>query len=116
MTADLRRAYARRAGRSRRSSSTSGEPDERIYETGVAERGYGADRASVRMLANVASQIGGRVFPENETDELAAAAEAYLGTGATRERVIEGERRALMPFVTLVAVLPLGFVLLRRNL
>ena len=48
--------------------------------------------------------------------ELAAAAEAYLGTGATRERVIEGERRALMPFVTLVAVLPLGFVLLRRNL
>jgi hypothetical protein len=32
-----------------------------------------------------------------------------------RERVIEGEHRALMPWVTLAAFLPLGFVLLRRN-
>ncbi len=115
VTDDLRRAYAREPAIETLFVHVW-KPDERIYETGVAERGYDADRTSVRMLANAASQTGGRVFPENETDELAAAAEAYLGTGATRERVIEGERRALMPFVTLMAVLPLGFVLLRRNL
>jgi hypothetical protein len=30
--------------------------------------------------------------------------------------VLEGERRALMPYATMLALLPLGFVLLRRNL
>ena len=92
------------------------DAEEAIYETGVSERGYQPDRASARALANVAGQVGGSVFAEAETEELEAAAEAFFGTGATRERVIEGDRRALMPFVTLAALLPLGFVLLRRNL
>jgi len=33
-----------------------------------------------------------------------------------RERRLEGERLALMPYVTLAAVVPLAFLLLRRNL
>jgi len=36
--------------------------------------------------------------------------------GPTVNRHIEGSRRALMPLVALLAVIPLGFVLLRRNL
>ncbi|HEY6112961.1 MAG TPA: hypothetical protein VIV37_02565 [Gaiellaceae bacterium] len=35
---------------------------------------------------------------------------------ATVDRRIEGNRRALMPYVALLAILPLGFVLYRRNL
>ena len=115
VTADLRREYSRRPAIETFFVHVW-EPGERIYETGVAERGYEADRASARLLANVASQTGGRVFAEADADELGTAVEAYFGSGATRERVIEGDRRALMPFVTLAAVLPLGFVLLRRNL
>ena len=90
--------------------------DEAIYETGVAERGYQPDATSARMLASAASMLDGQVFGEREGADLAEAAQAFIGTGATRERVIEGERRALMPFMTLAALLPLGFVLLRRNL
>lgn len=89
--------------------------DEGIYETGVPERAYQPMPASAGLLASVASAVDGQVFREGEVDALADAAAEALGTGPTRERVIEGERRALMPWVTLAALLPLGFVLLRRN-
>ncbi len=46
----------------------------------------------------------------------ATAAAELLGDGPTRARVLEGERRTLMPYATMLALLPLGFVLLRRNL
>ena len=90
--------------------------DERIYETGVAERGYRPDRTSKTILASVASAVDGRVFDEAQLDGVQQAARAALGTGPTRERLIEGERQALMPWVTLAAFVPLGLVLLRRNL
>jgi von Willebrand factor type A domain len=115
VTSDLRRAYSRRPPIETYLVHVW-DAEEAIYETGVPERGYEPDSASARVVANVAGQVGGRVFAESETDELAAAAESFFGEGATRERVIEGDRRALMPFVTLAALFPLGFVLLRRNL
>jgi hypothetical protein len=115
VTADLRRAYSRRPPIETFVVHVW-DDGEAIYETGVPERGYEPDRSSARVVASVAEQLGGRVFTEAEADELGAAAEAYFGDGATRERVIEGDRRALMPFVTFAALLPLGFVLLRRNL
>lgn len=89
--------------------------DERIYETGVAERGYRPNRASTSVLTNVARAVGGRVFAETELEAAEEAAAAALGDGPTRERLIEGERRALMPWITLAVFLPLGLVLLRRN-
>jgi hypothetical protein len=113
--AELERAYSRRP-----SIETFlvrvWRPEERIYETGVAERGYRSDPASEATVAKVASLVGGRVYTETEGRSLGAAAEAFFGSGPTRERVIEGERRALMPYATLAAVFPLAFLLLRRNL
>ena len=89
--------------------------DERIFVAGVPERGYAPDAASGSSLARVASLTGGRVFPEGEEDTAEAVA-AALGEGPTRERVLDGERRALMPYIAALVLLPLGFVLLRRNL
>lgn len=89
---------------------------ERIYETGVPERGYAPDSASAAMLERVAALVDGRVLPERGAGDVGPAAAELLGSGPTRERVLEGERRALMPYATLAALLPLGFVLLRRNL
>lgn len=66
-------------------------------------------------LARVAHQVDGRVLPE-DPKAVAATARQILGVGPTKNRTIEGERRALMPWVTLFAFLPLGFVLVRRNL
>lgn len=90
--------------------------EERIYETGVAEEGYEPDEASLGDLAQVASLVGGRVFTEDSVAEAIREARALLGSGPTREQVREGGRFALMPWITLAAILPLGVVLLRRNL
>jgi hypothetical protein len=89
---------------------------ERVYETGVAEGGYRPHRGAEAALNTVASLIGGRVFSEEEADDVSAAARELLGEGETRQRELEGERLALMPWVTLAALLPLGFLLFRRNL
>ena len=89
--------------------------DERIYETGVAEVGYRPDPGSAEMLTQIAS-MEGRVLSEDESGELPQVVSDLLGTGPTIDREHEGRRRALMPYVTLAVLLPLGFVLLRRNL
>jgi hypothetical protein len=90
--------------------------DERIYETGAPERGYPPDPASAATLRQAAALVDGRAFTEAEAAGAVTAARELLGDGPTRERVLEGERRALMPYATMLALLPLGFVLLRRNL
>jgi hypothetical protein len=92
------------------------DENERIYETGVAEGGYRPQRGAEATLNKVASLVGGRVFSEDEADDVSAAARGILGEGETHQRELEGERLALMPWVTLAAVLPLGFLLFRRNL
>lgn len=92
------------------------EPDERVWATGVAERGYVPDPASAAALARVASLTGGRVFPEGDLGRAGAAARRHLGSGPTRSRTAGGTQVALMPYVTLAAFVPLAFLLLRRNL
>lgn len=90
--------------------------DERIYESGAPERGYTPDPSSAAALRRVGDLTDGRVFAESDAGAAGAAARELLGDGPTRARVLEGERRALMPYATMLALLPLGFVLLRRNL
>jgi hypothetical protein len=92
------------------------DAEERIYAAGIAEGGYRPQPRARDTLDRVASLIGGRVVSEDDPDGLIAAAREIVGEGETRERDLEGERIALMPYVTLAAVLPLGFLLLRRNL
>jgi Ca-activated chloride channel family protein len=87
---------------------------ERIYETGASDS-YVPDKSSEAALDRAASLVGGQAFSE---DDLAAAGDAIaeiVGEGETTERTIPGARVALMPWVTLAAFLPLGFLLWRRN-
>lgn len=93
-----------------------GDASEQIFESGVSEAAYEADPSSAGLLADAAAAAEGRVLEEGRTPETAAAVRAALGAGPTQERRIEGNRRALMPYVVLLALLPLGFVLYRRNL
>ena len=113
--AELTRAFARRP-RVETLFVHVWDGDERIYETGVPERSYTPDPASSAGLARAAELVGGRVFAESEGAQTADAVAAAIGDGPTRARVLEGERRALMPYATMLALLPLTFVLLRRNL
>lgn len=113
--AELTRAFARRP-RVATLFVHVWDGDERIYETGVPERSYTPDPASSAGLARAAELVGGRVFAEPDDAATAAAVTEAIGDGPTRQRVLEGERRALMPYATMLGLLPLGFVLLRRNL
>jgi hypothetical protein len=92
------------------------KPGERIYETGVAEGGYRSEPRSRAALDGVATVVGGRVLDESEAGEAAAAVDELIGEGETVDRQHEGGRLALMPFISALTILPLGFVLLRRNL
>jgi von Willebrand factor type A domain len=91
------------------------EGSERINVTGVAEVGYAPDPRSEGELERVAASIGGVVVGEGESGRLAEVVRELVGTGPTRARENEATRRSLMPWVALAAALPLGFVLLRRN-
>jgi von Willebrand factor type A domain len=93
-----------------------GDGSERIWESGVAEAGYVPISDAPDLLAAAATAVEGRVLGEGQVSEAAAAVRAALGRGLTTPRRIEGDRRALMPYVALLAVIPLGFVLYRRNL
>jgi von Willebrand factor type A domain len=90
--------------------------DERIYLTRVAEVGYEPDPTSDEQLEDIADLIDARVIAESEARELPDLVAKAVGTGPTIAREHEGRRRALMPWITLAAIFPLGFVLVRRNL
>lgn len=92
------------------------DQDERIFETGTAEIGYRPDPTSGQQLAGIAGMIEARILPEDEAGELPEIVADIVGSGPTIDRQHEGRRRALMPWITLAAVFPLGFVLFRRNL
>ena len=89
--------------------------DERIYLTGLPEVGYEPDGESEALLGQIASSIDARVVQESEAGSLPQIVGDLIGTGPTIDREHEGRRRALMPWITLAAVFPLGFVLFRRN-
>jgi VWA domain-containing protein len=93
-----------------------GDAKERIWESGEVEAGYTPDPAADETLAAAALAVEGRVLGEGQIPEVAAAVRSALGAGPATPRRIEGSRRALMPFVALLAAIPIGFVLLRRNL
>ena len=92
-----------------------GEPGERVFTAGVAEDAYQPPAGAAAALDQVASQVDGRVFSEGDVADVVAAAREELGAGPTRQRIIEGERRALMPWIALAALPPLGLILARRN-
>ena len=94
-----------------------GDASERIWESGVAEAGLHA-RSDTRRRPSRRPRPRSRaaVVEEGQDAEVAAAVRSALGTGPTTPRRIEGNRQALMPYVALLAILPLGFVLYRRNL
>ena len=92
-----------------------GGEGEKVFTNGIPEAEYTTDPNSRSILQSVANETDGLVLDESEAGELASRVRSAIGTGPTIETEQEGERRALMPYVTLLTILPLGFLLLRRN-
>lgn len=88
--------------------------DESIWRPKRAEPQYRPDPSSTQVLAQAAALVGGPFFDEHETGEVVRWARGELGDGPTTP----GEQRdllALMPYVMLAALLPVGFLLRHRN-
>jgi hypothetical protein len=91
------------------------DESERVYLAGVPEVGYAPDPSSEAGLAQVAQAMKGEVLQETQAGEVPGRIRELIGDGPTTERAHEGERRALMPWITLLTVFPLAYVLRRRN-
>lgn len=90
--------------------------DERVWGGSVPERDYSADPLSERRTAELARATGGEAFEEDELDEAIRAARAAVGRGPVVERGETLDVISLGRWFALAALVPLGFLLWRRNL
>ena len=91
-------------------------PDEKIYVSKKnVDPGYRPDPAAHGAAQRIASAGGGEVLGEDPA-AIAARVKAFVGSGPETKLREQRTRVSLGPYVALAALLPLGFVLLRRNL
>ena len=67
-------------------------------------------------MRRLAAAAAGRAFRERELPQAKRALRELLGDGTRRPLWRESSRTELAPWLALAAVLPLGFILYRRNL
>jgi hypothetical protein len=89
---------------------------EQIYRKGAVDKRYVSDPTSGALLQQFASITRGRVFGEDQMGALADAIRAAAGHETARTTVQQYARVPLAPWFVLAGVLPLGFLLYRRNL
>ncbi len=90
-------------------------PEERIFGA-LADAAYRPNPESAAVVRRLAAAADGSAFAEADVDQAAAELQALLGTGVRRPLWQERSRTELAPWLSLAALLPLGFVLWRRNL
>lgn len=93
-----------------------GDQSERIYRSNGELEPYEPAPGSASAAAAYAEAVGGRAFAEDNLDDAIAAAREAIGSGRSTVRVEASDVRPLGPFVFIAALLPLGFLLWRKNL
>jgi VWA domain-containing protein len=92
-------------------------PGERIFHNGRADRRYVSDPTSMQALDGLAEIVGStHAYDEHQFSAIARASRDAVGRAGTQTRVDSYARIALAPWFVLGGVLPLGFLLWRRNL
>lgn len=90
-------------------------PDEKIYlAKNHVDPGYRPDPQSNQEAQRLAAAGGGKVL-DGDASQLISQTKAFVGTGPHTTLREQHTRISLGPYVALMALLPLGFVLLRRN-
>ena len=91
-------------------------PNERIYTSHGVVAGYRAQPTSEADTRELASITGGRFFDESQLSQATAFASRALGKGPL-EDIGQGLRViALSRWIALATLVPLGFLLWRRNI
>jgi hypothetical protein len=88
---------------------------DKLWTTSLPDPNYHADPGSGAFLQRVAASLHGQAFSDGDVGAVAAAVRRTLGSGRATT-VTEPARKALMPYITLAAFVPLAFLLWRRNL
>lgn len=91
-------------------------PTERVYVHGRIDPLYKPDPTSARALSKFAAAAHGHVFGENDLDSLVRTIRASSGNAPVRTAILGYARVPLAPWFVLAGVIPLGFLLYRRNL
>jgi hypothetical protein len=91
-------------------------PTERIYRYGRINPNYVPDPSSTRVLTDFARLSSGKMLREGDVNGLLGAIHAEAGSKPATTRLLGYARIALAPWVLLAGVIPLGFLLYRRNL
>jgi hypothetical protein len=91
-------------------------PGERVYSGGKAEPAYRPDPTSGATLKALAAAAQGSAYGESRLDAVVATARGDLGAGPEAAVGEAAGQTRLSAWVSLSAVLPLSFVLWRRNL
>jgi hypothetical protein len=76
---------------------------------------YLPDPNTTPILDGLAQSTSSKVFKPGQVSQAAAAVRAVIGKGPTRARGRELNSFLLAPYVLLFAIVPLGFLLFRRN-
>jgi hypothetical protein len=90
-------------------------PTDHIYEHGRIDPRYVPDPTSTRGLTQFAADTRGRVFPEGDLRGLLGAIHREAGSKPATTTTLGYARVALGPWFLLAGVVPLGFLLYRRN-
>jgi hypothetical protein len=91
-------------------------PDQRVYDAaGSMNPDYSPDPGSTPILDGVAKSIGTQLYEPGQIGQVAAAVRAAIGKGPTTPRGRELNSFLLAPYVLLFAIIPLSFLLYRRN-
>jgi hypothetical protein len=86
--------------------------NERVYDAeGRLNPAYAPDPALTEPLTTVARVLSAHVYKPAETSQAAAAIRAVIGDGPMTTRGRELSSRLLTPYLVLLALLPLGFLL-----
>lgn len=91
-------------------------PGERIFKRGGrVDPRYAADPASTQALSELAQIADGKAFSEDQFSAIARASRDAVGQAQTHTLVAAYARVALAPWLVLAAIVPLAFLLWRRN-
>ena len=89
--------------------------DEQIFHRGKPDAYYRADVRSTASLDEAAHVTSGYVFDEQQVAQLKAQARKIVGHGGDTARISAYARTSLAPWFALGGIIPLAFLLWRRN-
>jgi len=92
-----------------------GKLGETVYGPNGAPEPYESDPGSAALAESLASAAGGEAFGEDDLDSAIGAARRMVGEGPVVAQTEQLDVKPLAPYVFLAALLPLAFLLYRRN-